>query len=130
MGGEIIAVLVVGPSQEPLRRQFEQGEVRIGRREDNDVVLSTGNVSKVHARVVAAGDRLVLEDLQSTNGTYLNGVRLSSRRELSAADEVGIGDYSLRFERRASQAQIAAGGEARLGSPRGIAERERHAKLQ
>ncbi len=115
----MIAVTVVGPSQEPLRRQFEQGEVRIGRRDDNDVVLSTGNVSKVHARVVAAGDRLLLEDLQSTNGTYLNGVRLSSRRELSAADEVGIGDYSLRFERRASQAQIAAGDE-----------REGHAKLQ
>ncbi len=126
----MIAVLVVGPSQAPLRRQFEQGEVRIGRREDNDVVLSTGNVSKVHARVVAAGDRLVLEDLQSTNGTYLNGARLSSRRELSAADEVGIGDYSLRFERRASDAQITPSSEARPGSQRGIAERERHAKLQ
>jgi len=124
----MITVLIVGPSRASLRRQFEQGEVRIGRREDNDVVLSTGNVSKVHARVVAVDDRLVLEDLQSTNGTYLNGLRLSSRRELSAADEVGIGDYSLRFARQEGNPEIAAGSEA--GPPRGSQERERQAKLQ
>jgi len=124
----MIAVLIVGPSRAPMRRQFEQGEVRIGRREDNDVVLPTGNVSKVHARVVAVEDRLVLEDLQSTNGTYLNGVRLSSRRELSAADEVGIGDYSLRFECQEGNPEIAAGSAAR--PPRGSQERERQAKLQ
>jgi pilus assembly protein CpaF len=124
----MIAVLVVGPSQAPLRRQFEQDEVRIGRREDNDVVLSIGNVSKVHARVVAVDDRLVLEDLQSTNGTYLNGVRLSSRRQLSTADEVGIGGYSLRFERQESKAEIPTSSGAKPSSS--SRERQHHAQLQ
>src|SRR5215472_7905054 len=124
----MIAVLIVGPSRAPMRRQFEQGEVRIGRREDNDVVLSTGNVSKVHARVFGIDDRLVVEDVQSTNGTYLNGVRLSSRRELSAADEVGIGGYSLRFAHQESKAEIPARSGAKPSRSSG--EREHHAQLQ
>src|SRR5262245_6553919 len=125
----MIAVVIVGPSPTaPLRRRFELSEVKIGRREDNDVVLSTDNVSKVHARVAAVGDRLVVEDLQSTNGTYLNGVRLSSRRELTAADEVGIGDYSLRFERQESKGEVTESSEA--GPQRGTPQLARHPELQ
>jgi pilus assembly protein CpaF len=91
--------LVVRVGAAPLQLQFNKAEVTIGRGEDNDVVLARGNVSKHHARIVAAHTNVMVEDLKSTNGTYLNGSRLFEPQRIDAGDQLAIGDHSLKIER-------------------------------
>src|SRR5262245_32511824 len=53
---------------------------RIGRRPDLELVLSTSSVSKVHAEIFTSGGALFVRDLQSTNGTFVNGQRVCEAR--------------------------------------------------
>ena len=75
--------------------------VRIGRLPDNQVVIDNPAVSGHHARVVRDGLYCVLEDLQSTNGTFVNE-RPVTRRELRSGDVVRIGKHTLLFDGRES----------------------------
>ena len=52
----------------------------------------------MHARVYSRGPTYFVEDLNSTNGTYLNGAVLEGEAELSDLDEIKIGDTEFRFE--------------------------------
>ena len=63
----------------------------VGRSEDNDLVLRAADVSRHHARLEPDGTRWRVVDLGSTNGTWVNGVRLTSVM-LSSGDEVAFGD--------------------------------------
>jgi DNA-binding response OmpR family regulator len=80
------------------REHLLSGEVvTIGRAAENDIVVTSRRVSREHARVRREGWRAVLEDLDSTNGTYLNDERLLSPTELRDRDRVAIGDVVLIF---------------------------------
>ncbi len=76
--------------------QFSGGEVTIGRMSGNDIVLSAGNISKRHTRLVMRDGTVIAVCLRSTNGTSVNGVRLATPRVLGPNDTVGIGDFRLR----------------------------------
>jgi len=69
----------------------------IGRAVENDIVVTSKRVSREHARVHRDGWRVVLEDLDSTNGTYLNDERVLGSVELRDQDRVAIGDVVLIF---------------------------------
>ena len=69
--------------------------VTIGRAVENEIVVTSKRVSREHARVTREGWRSVLEDLGSTNGTYLNDERLTAPTELRDQDRVAIGDVVL-----------------------------------
>jgi DNA-binding response OmpR family regulator len=71
--------------------------VMIGRAIESDIVITSKRVSREHAQVRREGWRAVLEDLDSTNGTYLNDERLLSPTELRDRDRVAIGDVVLIF---------------------------------
>lgn len=75
-----------------------KGVTRIGRIEDNTVILFDKEASRHHAVINRdpAGHYLV-EDLQSTNGTFLNGTRLDAPSAVKAGDELKIGSTILRF---------------------------------
>ena len=77
---------------------FDKPEVMIGRVKGNDVILPKQNISKRHSlvRVHSAG-RFVIEDLASTNGTYVNGHRIASPVEISSDDKVYLGDFVMQF---------------------------------
>ncbi len=64
----------------------------VGRSNDCDVVLRSKKVSRKHSLVVFFNDRLIVRDLGSTNGTFVNGVRVV-QAELQANDLLQIGDY-------------------------------------
>ena len=64
--------------------------ISIGRRSSNDVCIPNLSVSGVHARIAIDGDSALIEDNNSTNGTYING-RLISRQLLNENDEIVIG---------------------------------------
>jgi hypothetical protein len=71
----------------------------LGRGEQADIQLEDGFASTSHARLVPHGDVIVLEDLGSTNGTYLNGEPLSGPQPLHVGDKIRIGDSEFTFER-------------------------------
>ncbi len=71
--------------------------ITFGRGDDNDVVLPSDNASRVHAELRAEGDAVVLEDRGSSNGTWVNGERVTVR-QLRPGDEIEIGDEVFRFE--------------------------------
>lgn len=66
---------------------------------ETDIVLEDVSVSRLHARIVQERESFYLEDLNSTNGTFKNGLRLQpyEKRELATEDEVRIGRISLTF---------------------------------
>jgi hypothetical protein len=71
--------------------------VVIGRMSTNDVVLSDPNVSRRHAELRRNGDRWLLVDLGSTNGTTVNG-KLAREHELNDGDRLMFGSTKIRFE--------------------------------
>lgn len=63
----------------------------IGRKDDNSIVLCDQHVSGSHARIIIRNSSLFIEDLNSTNGTYLNKNKISGKAKLSNKDEIRIG---------------------------------------
>ena len=74
------------------------GGLSIGRSPDADVRIEDRFSSGVHARLYSRGASYFVEDLNSTNGTFLNGAVLEGEAELADLDEVKIGDTEFRFE--------------------------------
>lgn len=74
------------------------GGLSIGRSGDADVRIDDRFASSIHARVYSRGASYYVEDMSSTNGTYLNGGRLHGEAELSDLDQIKIGDTGFRFE--------------------------------
>jgi DNA-binding winged helix-turn-helix (wHTH) protein len=79
--------LISGSSILPL----PPGETVIGRGTEADVVIESPKASRRHARIVVDRDQAVIEDLGSTNGTWVNGERLVSPLKLTHGDEIQIG---------------------------------------
>ena len=80
------------------REHLLAGEVvMLGRALENDIVVTSKRVSREHARVRREGWHVILEDLDSTNGTFLNGERVLSPVELRDQDQVMVGDVTLVF---------------------------------
>jgi hypothetical protein len=71
----------------------------LGRGDEVDIQLEDSFASTSHARLVPQGDVVVLEDLGSTNGTYLNGEPLRGPQPLHVGDRIRIGDSEFTFER-------------------------------
>jgi len=76
------------------------GPVVIGRSPSADIVIDERCVSATHARFTLQGPALVLEDLNSTNGTLVNGHPISQPVTLRDGDEVQVGDAIMRVSRR------------------------------
>jgi FHA domain-containing protein len=80
---------------------FELNSVQltIGRGNQNDITIATDEYASArHARFEPRQDGVWVQDLGSTNGTYLNGTRLDRPRRLSRGDVVRIGETDLRYE--------------------------------
>jgi predicted component of type VI protein secretion system len=90
------------------REFFDEQEILVGRVPGNDLVLRAGNVSRQHARFAYKDARLIVSDLGSANGTYVNGRRIRQPTILRDGDEVWIGDFYLRVEMSApASSQVA-----------------------
>ena len=93
----VVATLEISsPRAETLLEIKEGGSVRVGRDATNDCVLPDAQVSRFHAVFNASSSGVVLSDLASLNGTFLNGRRLSIPENLSNSDIVAIGDTTFR----------------------------------
>lgn len=73
-----------------------RGPVIIGRSPGSDIVIGAEYVSGRHARFTIMGQNLFIEDLGSTNGTAVNGQRISEPTVLKSGDVVNVGDVAIR----------------------------------
>jgi hypothetical protein len=93
-------VVVVEPDSERGRDQWIDGEATIGRGGGCTISLPTDTfVSQVHARVVERDGQLFIEDLGSTNGTFVNGKQVAKTARVRKGDRVQVGSTVLRAER-------------------------------
>ena len=74
------------------------GGLSIGRSRESDIQIEDRYASSLHARVFSREARFFVEDMNSTNGTLLNGATLNGEAELIDGDTVQIGDTVFRFE--------------------------------
>jgi pSer/pThr/pTyr-binding forkhead associated (FHA) protein len=81
------------------------GENVLGREPEGGINLDSPTVSRRHARILISETRVTLEDLDSKNGTFLQGQRVSSAVTLTDGDEIRAGSVVLRF---------------RMSSPKGL----------
>jgi pSer/pThr/pTyr-binding forkhead associated (FHA) protein len=91
-------VAVRGGGINPGERFDLFGGLTIGRGPDADVRIEDRFASTIHARLYSRGASYYVEDMNSTNGTFLNGAVLEGEAEVSDLDEVKIGDTEFRFE--------------------------------
>jgi hypothetical protein len=70
----------------------------LGRAETADIPVHDPFASSAHARIFPRGDFMYIEDMGSTNGTYLNGRQLQSAEQLRVADVIRIGDSEYRYQ--------------------------------
>jgi len=92
---------------------LEKDEMFIGREANNDVVINDPEVSRKHARLFIQGGNMILEDLGSTNGTSINGQRLTGPYVLRAGEIITLGEkITLLFE------SLAADPNATMASSR------------
>src|SRR5262249_12536130 len=79
--------------------QLNSAPVTVGRGGQNGLVLSGDDFpSARHARVEARGDGVWVQDLESTNGTYVNGSRVAGAQRLDEGDVLRVGETDLRVE--------------------------------
>lgn len=88
----------------PQQYTLRLGSTTIGRDEGNDLVLDADGISRYHTRIICTPAACTVTDLESTNGTFLNQVRLAPNtpQPLRNGDTLRIGAYALRYVRAAS----------------------------
>ncbi|OJH35033.1 FHA domain-containing protein [Cystobacter ferrugineus] len=81
------------------------GELKVGRQEGtNDLVLAEGGVSRRHARFFEEDGAVMVEDVGSANGTFVDGQRITGPTALTSRSEVVLGDYALKLKASARPA--------------------------
>jgi len=80
------------------------GEHVAGRDADCSLVIDGTTVSRRHARITLSNGTVMIEDLGSTNGTHVNGARISTPTRLSPGDEFALGSEKLRLRMRSASA--------------------------
>ena len=92
----------------PLRGQqwvMHDDALTIGRGAECNIVIPERQVSREHARIWRDGSRILIEDLNSKNGTHLNGTSLSAPQELQDGDEIQVA-LSVKFKFIGSEATV------------------------
>ncbi len=93
---------------------FDRDEITLGAMEDNDVVLRDDTVSRYHCRIVQEDTGYVLVDLSSTNGTFINKVRIREAY-LKPGCTIAVGQQQLKFNARDEQVEIVPSEADRCG---------------
>jgi phosphoserine phosphatase RsbU/P len=76
---------------------LREGEQIVGRAATSHIRLPDSSVSRTHARIEVAGDKVTVTDMDSSNGTFVNGAPLSRPRELKIGDVLGFADVELKL---------------------------------
>jgi len=106
------------PEDSPTSHECVGDTLTVGRLGDNDVALDEASVSSRHAEIVAQDGAVVLRDLESTNGTFLNGEQITGEHPLHEGDEIYFGGVRAVFmEPVGAPAVVEAMAEAPMVAP-------------
>ncbi len=85
--------LVVSQGPQPGQTfPLDEDSSSLGRDPGNDIVINDPQISRQHARITRQGELMVIKDLGSTNGTFVNGMRLTGPHTLVNGNVIGLGD--------------------------------------
>jgi predicted component of type VI protein secretion system len=112
---KMYAVVITDEGGVRRRLDFSKPELTVGRVQGNDIVLAKRNVSKQHARLTLKDNQAIVVDLNSTNGTWVNGRKITSPYPLKRGDKIYIADFILTLE-------PANDGAARASTSPGVSE--------
>ena len=93
---------------EPFRVPLNKPVVTIGRSKRNDLVLPDQWLSRHHAEIRNEGDTFTIHDLESRNGTLVNGNRIADKARLDDADTITLGDHQITFMQEPSGSVVLA----------------------
>ena len=89
-----------GPDDSPLTFRLSSGAIKtIGRAARADFIVDRALVSRFHCRLTAGDENLDVQDLSSTNGTFVNGTRVA-RAQIASGDRLRVGRIELKVERQ------------------------------
>jgi pSer/pThr/pTyr-binding forkhead associated (FHA) protein len=87
---------------------FKQESIIIGRDDGADVLIDNPSVSRRHAEIRLGDDGWVVEDLGSSNGTFIRGAKIKGPQSLALGDEIGFGKFSIVFGKSLGEGEHAA----------------------
>jgi hypothetical protein len=90
--------VVAAMGYDPGTRLDVSGGVTLGRADGAEIKVEDQFASSNHARIYERGEYMYIEDMGSTNGTYLNGRQLTSSERLKPSDVIRIGDTEYRYQ--------------------------------
>lgn len=117
-GPSVNLIVRQGP-QIGLQFSMTTNRVILGREETCDIVIQDAEVSRRHCQISWEGNAYVIQDLGSTNGTFVNGSQITVPRVLTNGDTIGLGQTTLIFESQedSSWSQDAYAGSAQQQAP-------------
>ena len=92
-------VTLADPQGTPKRMEFDKPEVVFGKHAECDIVISNPKVSRRHARLFEKNGGIFIEDLKSTNGTFVNDATITGEQELKSGDRLRVGGVEISVER-------------------------------
>jgi pSer/pThr/pTyr-binding forkhead associated (FHA) protein len=103
--GMCLIEVVEGPNAGHTYR-FDRDELIVGRLTYCDIVINQKNVSRQHARLLTTAGDYFIEDLNSTNGTFLNGKRVLARTRLKDRDLIRVYNVTLAVSRNRCRSAV------------------------
>jgi adenylate cyclase len=88
---------IIRPDGQEIEQEFLGHQTTVGRHEKCDLCLVDTMVSRTHCLILREGKGFVVKDLESRNGTWVNGRRIKNRRRVKEGDVLQIGPFRLRF---------------------------------
>lgn len=85
---------------------FKQESIIVGRDEGADVVIDNPSVSRRHAEIRLTDDGWIVEDLGSSNGTFIHGQRIEDPHSIGLGDEIGFGKFSIVFGKALGEGEV------------------------
>jgi DNA-binding NtrC family response regulator/pSer/pThr/pTyr-binding forkhead associated (FHA) protein len=104
---------------------IDGGEITFGRSRSAVVHVQHDNVSRLHARIARSGDAIEVEDLESRNGTFVNGERITAKQRIAPGDEIVIGSIHVVVGTTSGLKRSSAIATPEIGEARLIAEVDR-----
>ena len=84
-------LIIRSPSNTPIEYKLKQGKNTLGRKPDNDIVIMDESASRFHAEIYCQNDDAVINDLGSTNGTYVNREKITKPHVFQSGDQIRVG---------------------------------------
>lgn len=104
---------------------IDQPTILVGRNPEADILIDNPSISRNHAVFRREGDAWLVEDLASSNGTFLNGDKIGSPQPVKAGDEIGLGKFSIVFDTLLGP-EKAPGARPTMVSPEGTVHVKSH----